>query len=330
MGRIIILPTPMLRKQVGQFNKLFGLWQNSNKNKLFVAPPVQTEGKPTFLMASKGIRTGHITRRQVVMTRHFTEIISDVLANNLKKQLSDIGVTVTSIETKAWNKGVNIFYSTEKFKFDKNLHVELKSIITQLRFAITERRLIGRTPQINFVYDESVDLVRNLESVLDVAKKDKPKDKIVELIKTSTNQIKTSETYKDSSVDARGIRFSAPHDMTNTILGMDYPMLYDEVALKLERGRGESDRMISNVSLASASIPFIRGPLAVQEQDDPTSRITQMQKFIVSQRKKSEHLSKVRRMNEILARDRVKWDFPEDEDLGDKNDNTEDKYFEDV
>lgn len=313
--RIIILPTPMLRKQVGQMNKLFGLWENSNKRKddtyTRINPPVVKDGTPAFLSQTKGLNTKYVTRRQIVLNRHFTEIISDVLALNLKKQLHDMDVTVTSIETKAWNKGVSVFYTTSR-PFNDQLHTELKQLVHQLRIALTERRLIGRTPHVNFVFDRSKMLEKSLDESLERAKLHSEEE--TRLVSQMATQLHITKNLGSPGTKLISKRYEAPSDMKNTLAGLDYPKLFDEVALKLERGRAETSRMIPNNSLFPAAIPIFRAPREDEDLEDPYTRITRMQKFIVSQKQKSEKLARIRRKKELLSRDSYKWTTADESD----------------
>lgn len=307
--RIIINPTPLIRKQAGQMRKLIGLW-NGRKDK--AAPLPILDGKPSFLASNKGLTQTHVTRRQIVLNRHFTEIISDVLANNLKRELRDMGTSITSIETKAWNKGVRIFYTTSK-PFNLDLHNNLNSLITLLRAAISERRLIGRVPIINFVYDETALFERQLDQALANIKLD-PEQETKTLVKSSSDKLtSTPKGLADQEPVVIGRNFSAPCDMSNTILGLDYPKFYDRVAAKLERGRGESSRIISHSALAGQVFPFIKPDNGITDEDNPMTRIIKMNQFIVSQKKKSTHLARLKRKQELLARDAFKWDYPEEE-----------------
>lgn len=310
-------------------NKLFGFWKNSTVKDPIASKlnpqPVVKDGVPEFLNQTRGVRNTHVTRRQIVLNRHFTEIISDVLANSLKKQLNEMNVTITSIETKAWNKGVNVFYSTGQ-SFDESLHNELNSLVGQLRYAITERRLIGRTPHINFVFDRTAYLSQKLDETIDRAS-EVQEDEDKSLISAQFNQLYISKDLGTQEPKLISKRFSAPEDMDNTLLGLNYPLLYDEIALKLERGRGESSRMISSTSLFSSSKPLFRAPSEDHDNEDPTTRILRMKKFLINQRKKSEYLSMQRRKGELLNRDNYKWDLPgEDEQDREESQETKEEY----
>jgi len=317
-ARIILRPTPMTRKVTGQMMKIFGLWDNTKhriRQRETNTRSCEIDGQPKFL-ANVGVRTGFVTRRQIVMNRHFTEIISDILSNSVEKELSDLGVTITSIETKAWNKGVSIFYSTDK-EFSMQLHDELEKLTSRLRRGITERQLIGRTPSVHFVYDEIRELDRNLEAALQTCRTD-PDDSHDLANLSSDNMLNISErkNYKSCRNEADG-RFSAPHDMTNNTLGLDYPSLYDEVASKLGRGRAQSARITPDSTTVVSTDPFNLRPIGTtsyEEGLDPVSRLQQMQKFLVSQKKKREYLSKIRRKKELLHRDSYRWDVPEEEE----------------
>lgn len=318
-GRIIILPTPMIRKQAGQMRKLLGLWDNSKLNKTGILnksnpQPVITDGRPAFLTQEKGIKQTYISRRQMVLNRHFTEIISDELSTNMKKQLTDLGVSITSIETKAWNKGVNIFYYSRK-PFDQKVHSELNTLVADLRYAISQLRPMGRVPLLNFVYDDTVRLEQELLiSMSNVKTIEVEENKDVAEFKTTT-QLQYSKGLCNDEKRLDPKKFSSPPDMKNVMLGLDYPSLYDEVSAKLERGRAISTRMIPQTTLASSSKPFIRGPIENLDNDDTIQRVSSMRKFLVSQRKKAEYHAKLRRKKELLARDDVKWDLPNEEDV---------------
>lgn len=310
----------MIRKQAGQMMKLLGLWDNSKRKSELISGqeatvgPGPRDGIPQFLDRTQGLNRRHVTRRQIVLNRHFTEIISEILANNLKTQLSDIGVTIKSIETKAWNKGVSVFYYTNK-PFESSLHKELNTLNNNLRAAIAERRLIGRVPIINFIYDKSSEAELTLNQAILKSKIEDPQE-VTEITKIPSNQIQASSGFRGNTTTLFSKMFSASADMNNMILGLDYPSLYNQVAKKLERGRAESSRMISGASLASTA-PFIRVPPEIpsdSEELDATKRILNMQKFLISQRKKSEHLAKLRRKQELFARDSYKWDILEEQE----------------
>lgn len=312
--RMILFPTSILRKQAGQMRKLLGLWdkkpgqKETNSNPL--PEPTMTQGLPDFLSNDKGLNTRFVTRRQIVLNRHFTEIISDVLANNLKKDLSDMGVQITSIETKAWNKGVRVFYTVDNL-FNHDVHNQLNSLITKLTSAVTERQLIGRTPMINFVYDKSMELNRNLDNVLSQVKLNDPEESS-DLVEPTSSDLKVRQNKVSGESRFVNKDFFAPDDMSNMTLGLNYASLYNEVASKLERGRAQSSRVHENVSLMSGK-PIFRAPIENIDEEDPTLRVQKMQKFLISQKKKSDVSAKVRRRMELLHRDSIKWDAPEEQ-----------------
>lgn len=304
----------MLRKAAGQMHKFIGYWdkKKERKEKLSSPQPTIHSGKPRFLSNTEGLTTDYITRRQIVLNRHFTEIISDVLANNLQKDLIDMGINITSIETKAWNKGIDVYYSMDK-QVNESTQSELNSLISKLRYAITERRLIGRTPMINFVYDDAYALQQNLNRVLQMTEKHDP-DLEVSVMKSSLDQLqKTQKMNKKIESEFNTNRFSAPGDMSNMMLGLNYPELHNEVTAKLERGRAQSSRVPSQASLLSSQ-PLINIPFINDNEDDPSMRIIQMQKFLISQRKKNEYHSKLKRKQQLFARDDIKWDLPPEEE----------------
>lgn len=303
----------MVRKAAGQLHKMFGMWetgQRSGAAERRNPPALSTEGKPTFITQTEGIDRRHLTRRQIVLNRHFTEILSDVLSLDYKSQLTKLGARITSIETKSWNKGVSIFYILDK-SFDKNIHDQLNSLITQLRYAVAERRLLGYTPLIQFVYDEAAESQRELDDLLGRLDIKKP-EKDLSIMEQQSNQVKAAQNVASSTKMLEQRHFSAPMDMNNTLFGLDYPALYDEAASKLERGRGVSSRM-PHVNSLFTSRPLFRETLHHEvDNEDPAIRIKKIQRFVVAQRKKNEHHARVRRKQEILAREQNMWEVPED------------------
>lgn len=307
--RIILRPTPVLAKQLGQFKKLFGLWEKNKWKGNKINPDLyRKEGVPDFLAQRKGLDTKFITRRQIVMNRHFTEILSDVLSNSMKKTLAELGVIITSIETKAWNKGVDVFYYTDD-GFNSEKQQQLVTFIKELRSSVTERRLIGRTPIINFVLDRTIACDKKIDQAFDKAKevtKETEPSQLTEFVKDTS--LKTVRKAVSDKSDLNPHLFSAPNDMTNTMFGLDYSSLYDHVASKLERGRALSTRTRPSDKVVLTTPPVLRGPVINSEEEDPMTRIVNMQKFLINQRKKSERLSKQRRLEEILARNASRWD----------------------
>ena len=302
--KIIIRPTPVLSKQIGQMRKLLGVYskkkvQNLERRQLEEPTHAQKEGIPVFLSQTRGVRTSHVTRRQFMLNRHFTEIISDILATEFKHTIDELGINVTSIETKAWNKGVSVFYRTKEDS-DYETRRKLRALVVHLRAAITERRLIGRTPHVSFVYDQSCLLDEKLDDAIN-------KVNISEKEETSVLASNSNELYiaKDLGSNEQTLiskRFVAPSDMDNTVFGLNYPLLYDEVALKLSRGRGDASRMTKNTNFLVSAKPLFRAPIEDLNELDPATRLLRMRKFIVSQKQKSVNLSRKQRLNEIISR----------------------------
>lgn len=271
--------------------------------------PMRTEGVPNFLAQRRGLNTKFVTRRQVVMNRHFTEIISDVLSNSMKNDFSDLGITITSIETKAWNKGVDVFYYVDD-GFAQDKHQQLKALIQHLSASVTERRLIGRTPVINFVLDRSIEVDKKLEDAMKKAESLQKVPTPNQLVKTVKSSLKTNRNYTETSSNLTPHMFSAPKDMTNSIFGLDYETLYNHAASQLERGRALSTRTRPSDNVILSAPPIIKGPPINTEEEDPIRRIVNMQKFLINQKKKTERLGRMRRLEEILARDANRWEYP--------------------
>lgn len=317
--RVRIFRTSGLVKQINFMKKLFSLDDKPNQtifkqvsNKLNPAP-VARIGKPDFLNDNIGLGKTFVTRRQIVLNRHFTEIISDVLLNSVGKEMTEMGVRITSIETKAWNKGVRIFYSTSK-PFDEELHKDLCSMVAKLRKSVTERQLTGRAPPITFIYDTTVELDRDLKTLLDSKTPAEVPESTALTETVGSNKIQKVQkkrTSEDPVLSSR--RFVAPDDMSNLMLGLDHATYYNEVASKLLRGRGESSRIFNAKSVAPPA-PLFTAPNESEEIDDARDRVIKMQRFLVNQRKKTEYMSKLRRKEEILHRDRYKWDRPAEDD----------------
>lgn len=314
----------MLRKQVGQMAKLLGTWKKSKirvdehgiETKSCVRPRI-FEGQPSFLTKNDGVDTNYTTRRQIVLNRHFTEIISDVLALDLKKELVQMGVTITSIETKAWNTGLNIFYTTDK-PFDLDLNDLLNSLTKLLCKAIAERQLIGRIPAINFVYDRISQLDKTLNEALKAIPPRIPDQSTTPSISSSSNLSEAKQT-KLRELDFVSRNFSSPIGMSNVMAGLRYPDLYNEVIDKQVQGRAQSSRMISCDSVIVQKPSLRMCPETNDAVEDPIKRVIQMQSFLISQRKKSEYVAKVKRKQQLLLRDAYKWDLPESEDSSTKS-----------
>lgn len=306
--RIITRPTPILRKQIGQMQKLLGAYskkkiQDLERKHLETPNNVQTGGVPQFLSQTRGVRTSHVTRRQFVLNRHFTEVISDVLAIDFKHEIDELGINITSIETKAWNKGVNVFYSGKSLASDET-RKKLRALTVHLRNAITERHLTGRTPQVNFVQDRSLLFDEDLEEAL--SKVNLEEEDETRVSATSSNQLYITKDLGSQEQKLISKRFVAPLDMDNTIFGLDYPVLYDEVAIKLSRGRGDSSRMMTNSNFLVNAKPLFRAPKENFDEIDPATRLMRMQKFIISQKQKTVNLARKKRMDEIIARESTK------------------------
>lgn len=315
--RLLTRPTPMLRKQIGQMAKLLGVWKSSRlkvdetgiETKSCVRPTMNT-GRPSFLGKNDGLDSICTSRRQVVLNRHYTEIVSDVLSLELKKEFEKFNITITSIETGIGNKSLGIYYTTNQV-FDPNLHDSLNSIVGLLTRAIAERDIIGRVPLISFVYDKVAEIDNNLNAALrSVDIKPPQEDKDLTISTTNTVSEVNSSTPEEQCFVSN--RFSAPVGMVNAMAGLDYPSLYDQVSSKLAHGRAKSSRMIPPTTLANQQ-PLLRVPMEPHgESADATHRVLQMQKFLLSQRKKSEYVAKLKRKQQLLFRDAYKWDVAEE------------------
>lgn len=319
-AKIITRPTPIVRKQMGQMAKLFGLWDNSKLKdpvqRKINPQPIIRDGAPDFLSQIRGIRTKHVTRRQIVLNRHFTEIVSDVLAIDFGKEIEEKGIRITSIETKAWNKGVRIYY-TRDGPYDESLQKELIKLEPSIRYAISERRIISRAPQVNFVYDATISFDEAIDRAFaGIDLDDKVGSKQTALSNTGATQLYVTKDLGVQDEKLVSKKFTAPVDMDNTILGLNYPELYDEVATKLIRGRGEASRMTESKTYLTSPKPLFREPQRDNiVEGDPLKRIQLMKSFLISQKMKAEHKARIRRREELLSLNRFKWVKSEDDDI---------------
>lgn len=312
-ARIIVRPTPMLRKQIGQMAKLLGVWKKSKiksdsygiETKSCVRPTMNA-GRPSILTKNDGLDSIYTSRRQVVLNRHYTEIITDVLSLDMRKEFSKFNVNITSIETKPNNKGIGIYYTTSRI-FDQSFHDSLNSMVGPLTKAIAERTIIGRVPPISFVYDNIAKIDENLTEALgSIDLKPLKEDKVLTVCTSKSLSPADEPSFEQQYFVTR--RFSAPTGMSNAMAGVDYPSLYNQIIDKQVQGRAKSSRMVTPTALADQK-PLLRPSIEPpSNSDDPARRILQMQKFLVSQRKKSEYVAKLKRKQQLLLRDAFKWD----------------------
>lgn len=317
-SKIFLRPTPLARKQLGQMAKLFGLWDNSKLRdaSIMKANPQITmrEGAPDFLSQTKGLGAKFVTRRQVVLNRHFTEIVSDVLAINYGKKLNELDIRISSIETKAWNKGVRIFYSRDG-PYDEVIHRELVSLEPAIRYEISQRRLIARAPKVNFVFDATLEFNRTLDESLERLEIKNNESKSLTVKNVNATELKITKNVGSLEEKLISKKFIAPPDMTNTILGLNYPEMYDEVTTNFIRGRGESSRMAANQNYLANPKPLFREIRPETEvEDDPVKRLLSMKRFMVNQKLKTQKMACERRKKEILEATKNKWVEPDNID----------------
>lgn len=299
---------------------LLGKWDSRMKG---VAPhdfiskrnpmPVIKDGIPIFLQETHKIDQRAVSRREVVLNRHFTEILSDVLSNTLKNEFTSMNVQISSIETRAWMKGVRVFYYTNE-PFDQHLHDQLRKLVPKLRLAISERNLTGKVPPVDFVYD----LARMQEHAINEAIKRLPpieEKEATDLVESKPHQLQEAKKSMKSSerADVESKNFTAPDDMQNFMLGVDYATLYNEVITKFEKGRGKSARMNPQNFIANTTMLF-KDPAENpdKEVEDPMLRYRKMQVFMMNQRKKADHFARIKRREELVASDSYKWELPDE------------------
>lgn len=340
MGRrkIMNLPTSMFQKSVNHIGKLFGMWDKKTKtqSKTHIQPNIFT-GVPVFIRGTESISTKHTSRRQIVLNRYLTEIISDVLANNdMNRQLSEMKISITGIEAKIWSKGVSIFFTSDSKKLDSEVEDSLVDIKTDIIKALALRKLVGRVPQVNFVWDRNAKFEEFLDSQIEKAKEKPPSFKITSDISILAQDKSLIESVSgdlgaNDISDKKFKGFTFPPDMTNTCYGLDYINLYNKVGVKFTHGRAESERKLGpNHTLTPPTLfsggGFIHPPKEDMISDnilDPATRLKQMKKFVINQRKKSERLARESRKAQLLHHSNISWEVHiQDDDSGDNEETT--------
>ncbi|XP_055641164.1 uncharacterized protein LOC129778328 [Toxorhynchites rutilus septentrionalis] len=221
------------RKQGKVFHKLM----DASRHRKIVfdsdGPTLQSTPSTSILVRGK-----ESSRRLAVLNKLFMEQITDLLTTGRNSEkLAGHGLQISKVKFASDLHEVNVFWFTSN-KPDPDTEHLLESIAGGLRHELSQLRLIGQVPRINFVKDKTNDLMMDLQDALDKSDYGKgfsPKTTNA-LLKSETeleirlpSEIREQiKSLNDHSTDFQGNQDSIP-TMRNDTMGLDYASLMNRI-----------------------------------------------------------------------------------------------------
>lgn len=292
--------------------------RKSQKDLLHSKGVVVSQGGPNFLSMNKGnART--ISRRQRMISFHFAEGLTEILANN-DDEIGDVireeKVTISHVEVGQHYNILNVFWTTGK-PDSSAVAAKLVALTGLLNKKMVEKNFMTVIPSIRFVFDTSKTSLQTVDALLkstgETIKVDPhtfaPPTEVAtgyhfqnllgpriraKRVALFFEEFKRSQeaAFRDKGINIQSSRFVYPPDMRLSAQGLDYERIMNLVLSHMQKSRAETNR---NVYVADPLPPAVwiedkEIPAdhlkARNSRPDTTVRLSTMRSFIVDHRKK--------------------------------------------
>lgn len=233
-----------LKKQGTILNKLL---HGSDKGKRkWYADKNAVLATPLAIASSKG-QGKESTRRINVLNKLFMEQITDLMATGEhSEELVGYGIQISRVKVSSDYHGINVFWFARDNRHDMDIGRLLKRISGGLRHELSQLRLIGQVPKLNFVKDKTYGLTADLDGVLrraDYGEDFVPTDRTMMLKSEFKLQVELPRTVR-SEIDKLEDEIDYPVEdqrtlpaMRNDILGLDQEAIMGKIRRSLSRNK---------------------------------------------------------------------------------------------
>lgn len=256
-------------------SKMLGLSKKKNQHRPEWFEEFSIVRTDTPVLSSKKAKSAakRVSRRSAVLNSLFMKNVTDLLANNsLGRSIIGYGVEITQVNVCQGFGVLNIFWFASKEGVNNDIEEKLANIAGPLRHELSQLRLMGEVPRIQFVKDREVMLSRDVDRLLEIA--DYGEDYELTYGTKAKNKFKTEANETT--------------DMRNDIFGLDRNAIMNRIMSSLQKTK-DAWRAYENVSstspktlpstLKSSSIDSIRMENAKNKQSEEA-----MEKFLVNRK----------------------------------------------
>lgn len=233
-----------LKKQGTILNKL--LHGSDKAKRKWYADNNATLASPLAITNSKG-QGKESTRRINVLNKLFMEQITDLMATGeYSEELVGYGIQISRVKVTPDYHGINVFWFSRDNHNDMDIGRLLKRISGGLRHELSQLRLIGQVPKLNFVKDKTYGLTADLDGVLrraDYGEDFVPTDRTLMLKSELKLQVELPRTVR-SEIDKLEDEIDYPIEdqralpaMRNDILGLDQEAIMNKIKRSLNKNR---------------------------------------------------------------------------------------------
>uniref|UniRef100_A0A1Q3F6H6 Putative ribosome-binding factor a mitochondrial n=1 Tax=Culex tarsalis TaxID=7177 RepID=A0A1Q3F6H6_CULTA len=233
-----------LKKQGTILNKLL---HGSDKGKRkWYADRNTVLATPLAITNSKG-QGKESNRRISVLNKLFMEQITDLMATGEHaEELVGYGIQISRVKVSSDYHGINVFWFSRDNHNDMDIGRLLKRISGGLRHELSQLRLIGQVPKLNFVKDKTYGLTADLDGALrraDYGEDFVPTDRTLMLKSEFKLQVELPRNVR-SEIDKLEDEIDYPVEdqralpaMRNDILGLDQEAIMGKIRRSLNKNK---------------------------------------------------------------------------------------------
>ncbi|XP_029160240.1 uncharacterized protein LOC114932250 [Nylanderia fulva] len=265
-------------------------------------------------------------RRMVVRDKLFMKHITDLMSMGEVSDIIKGGIEITCVKITSDFKYVNVFWIHTTDNISSFVSEEaLQQCARIIRHELSQLRVIGIVPPIQFVQDKQFSMATEVEKRLAAINLDNEthsepiqwNDSHTDIIETLHSQ---PDTNHDSKIDEPYIEFPV---MRHDVLGLDHHKIMSQIIASVSKSKEAVQRrtlvdMDFNVDSSSNLVPKENNFLTQKEQKQIFSE------FLVAKRKEERRLRRTKQLHQHALLNNFEQeiesiDDPEDESYSDEN-----------
>ncbi|XP_068980026.1 uncharacterized protein [Bombus flavifrons] len=270
----------------------------------------------------------YTVRRMIVLNNVFMKYITDLMSTGeIVPEILDKDIEISHVKVTADFKFINVYWIDNN---TENTDIEelLQKCAFQLRHELSQLRIIGVVPPIQFVKCKGISILREVEQKLKIMDfgEDHISNPYPDVIQQTITASKTSDVNQNvENVENNNLSITLPL-MRHNVFGLDHFRIMSQIKSSLNKSKKVTIRQIENMpSSNSYSTSKIKSnPNFVTNMEEQN----EFKQFLYQRRKEQRKKMKKYRVDNSIYNSEEQSD---NDDLGDDyNDFTEDDYEENI
>lgn len=264
------------QRQVKMMKKIMG-GREKGKKRWMISQDLPKMENVSKLSSVKG-QGKESNRRVTVLNKLFMKNITDLMAtDNFAEEISGFGLQVTQVRVSPDFQGVNVYWLAKGDKNDSVIEQTLRMMSGALRHELSQLRLMGEVPRIQFVKDRFFSKAVEVDILLqraDFGDDFTPTDPTFLMKSTLELEMSLSEEMKSQIIELEEscvddyIEEEIP-EMRNDVLGIDH----SEIMKRITKNIDKSKLAWEKYEEQSTTIASMEVPVTLSEAQDAISKL---------------------------------------------------------